>query len=94
MKLNTLIAALLVSSSASALEINDANRAQLEQLNGVGVTLAEKILVERDKARFAGWDELRQRVKGISGKRVAEWQAKGVTVNGEGPTAQRKEQAK
>jgi competence protein ComEA len=88
------LALLLACFSASALEINDANRAQLEQLKGVGVTLAEKILVEREKARFSGWDDLRQRVKGISGKRVTEWQAKGVTVNGEGRAAERKEQAK
>lgn len=94
MKRLTLIILLLAPVLAGALEINDANRAQLEQLNGVGVTLAEKILVERDKARFAGWDDLRQRVKGISGKRVTEWQAKGVTVNGEGRTAERKEQVK
>jgi competence protein ComEA len=94
MKLNTLVAALLVSSNASALEINDANRAQLEQLKGVGVTLAEKILVERERARFAGWDDLRKRVKGISSKRVSEWQAHGVTVNGQGRAAERKEQGK
>ncbi len=94
MKLVTLLASLLFSASAAALEINDANRAQLEQLNGVGVAMADRMLIEREKARFAGWDDLRKRVKGISGKRVAEWQARGVTVNGEGKAAERKEQGK
>ena len=94
MKLLSLLMGLLLSQSAAALEINDANRAQLEQLNGVGVTLADRILVERDKARFIGWDDLRKRVKGISGKRVTEWQAHGVTVNGQGRVAERKEQGK
>ncbi len=39
MKRLSLLMGLLLSQSAAALEINDANRAQLEQLNGVGVTL-------------------------------------------------------
>ncbi len=94
MKLLTLFATLLFSAGAFALEINDANRAQLEQLNGVGVALADRILLEREKARFAGWDDLRKRVKGLSGKRVAEWRAQGVTVNGEGAMARQKEQNK
>lgn len=94
MKRLALTLALLVPLFASALEFNDATRAQLEQLSGVGVTLADKILIERDKARFAGWDDLRQRVKGLSSKRVAQWQAQGVTVNGEARDARRKEPIK
>jgi competence protein ComEA len=83
MKAIALLLGLLLSFAASALEINDANRAQLEQLNGVGVTMADTMLREREKAPFAGWDDLRKRVKGIGGKRMQEWQAQGVTVNGE-----------
>ncbi len=94
MKRLSLLMGLLLSQSAAALEINDANRAQLEQLNGVGVTLADRILVERDKARFIGWDDLRKRVKGISGKRVTDWQAQGVTVNGQGAVTRQKEKDK
>lgn len=84
MKRNLLAAVLLCPLVAAALEINVASRAQLEQLNGVGVTMAEQLLAERAKAPFAGWDDLRQRVKGIGSKRAAQWQAQGVTVNGEG----------
>jgi len=84
MKLITLLAALLVPGVAHALEINVASRAQLEQLNGVGVTMAERMLSERERAPFAGWDDLLRRVKGISSKRVQQWQAQGVTVNGDG----------
>ena len=73
----------LVPLFAQAIEINEANRAQLEQLDGIGVVLADKMLKERSKAPFAGWDDLRKRVKGISGKRVQQWQSSGVTVNGE-----------
>jgi len=84
MKRTLLAAALLCPLAAAALEINEASRAQLEQLDGVGVTMAAQMLAERAKAPFAGWDDLRQRVKGIGSKRAAQWQAQGVTVNGEG----------
>lgn len=84
MKRNLLAAVLLCPLVAASLEINVASRAQLEQLNGVGVTMAEQMLAERAKAPFAGWEDLRRRVKGIGSKRAAQWQAQGVTVNGEG----------
>ena len=83
MKVFALLLALIAPLAAFALEINDASRADLEQLKGVGVTLADKMLKERDKAPFSGWDDLRARVKGLGSKRVQEWQGQGVTVNGE-----------
>jgi competence protein ComEA len=83
MKLFCLLVALLISAGANALEINQANRAQLEQLDGIGVVLADKMLKERSQAPFNGWADLRKRVKGISVKRIQQWQASGVTVNGE-----------
>jgi len=66
-----------------AQEINTATRAQLEQLNGIGVTMAERIMVERDRAPFKNWDDLERRVKGMRGARVQRLQAQGATVNGE-----------
>ncbi len=77
-----LFALLFAPALAWALELNDANRAQLEQLNGIGVTTAEVILQERAKAPFRDWIDLSQRVKGMSGKRLEQLQAQGVTVNG------------
>lgn len=73
---------LLLPGWVAALELNDANRAQLEQLNGIGVTVAEVILQERAKARFRDWIDLSRRVKGMSGKRIEQLQKQGVTVNG------------
>lgn len=77
-----LCALLMVPGLALALELNDANRAQIEQLNGIGVTTAEAILQERAKAPFRDWIDLSQRVKGLSGKRLEQLQRQGVTVNG------------
>jgi competence protein ComEA len=73
---------LLLPAWVAALELNDANRAQLEQLNGIGVTVADVILQERAKAPFRDWIDLSQRVKGMSGKRIEQLQKQGVTVNG------------
>jgi hypothetical protein len=42
---------------------------------------------------FAGWEDLRKRVKGLGPRRIAQWQSQGVTVNGErGPNAREEQQ--
>lgn len=74
--------AFLLPIAAAALEINTATRAELEQLNGVGVAMAERVLNERAKAPFRDWDDLRRRVKGMAGARIERLQGQGVTVNG------------
>ena len=66
-----------------AQEINTATRAELERLNGVGVTMAERIIVERERTPFTGWDDFERRVKGMRGARSQRLHAQGVTVNGE-----------
>lgn len=72
----------LLPLAAAALEINTATRAELEQLNGVGVAMAERVLNERAKAPFRDWDDLQRRVKGMAGARSERLRAQGVTVNG------------
>ncbi|MCS6945726.1 MAG: DUF655 domain-containing protein [Sutterellaceae bacterium] len=67
---------------ACALELNKANQAQLEQLDGLGVAMAERILAERAKAPFRDWEDLARRVKGMRGARSEQLQRQGVTVNG------------
>ena len=46
---------LLLPVAAAALEINTATRAQLEQLNGLGVATVERILQAREQRPFADW---------------------------------------
>ncbi|GMV57103.1 MAG: hypothetical protein AMXMBFR72_02230 [Betaproteobacteria bacterium] len=72
----------LLPLAAVPLEINTATRAELEQLNGVGVAMAERVLNERAKAPFRDWDDLQRRVKGMRGARSERLQGQGVTVNG------------
>jgi competence protein ComEA len=73
------------AGSASALEINEATRAQLERLDGLGVARVELILRERARAPFAGWDDLLARVQGIGTKGARRLGAQGLTVNGAAP---------
>ncbi|MCS7102242.1 MAG: DUF655 domain-containing protein [Burkholderiaceae bacterium] len=67
---------------AQALELNEASRAQLEQLDGLGVAMTDRILAERAKAPFRDWEDLARRVKGMRGARSEQLQRQGVTVNG------------
>jgi competence protein ComEA len=77
------VAGILWLSCATAQEINTATRAELERLNGIGVTMADRVLAERERAPFTSWSDLERRVKGIKGARAQRLQAQGVTVNGE-----------
>jgi len=76
-------AMLLAMTCVAAQEINTATRAQLEQLNGIGVTMADRIIAERERAPFTGWRDLERRVKGMRGARAQKLRAQGATVNGE-----------
>lgn len=88
------IVALLGLTGVAAQEINTATRAQLEQLNGIGVTMAERIIIERERAPFTGWDDFERRVKGMRGARAQRLQAQGATVNGErAPRGDRRERS-
>lgn len=72
----------LLPAAAAALEINTATRAQLEQLPGLGVATTERILQARGERPFSDWNDLAARVSGIRGKRAAQLQRQGLTVNG------------
>jgi competence protein ComEA len=68
-------------------DVNRANRAQLEQLRGIGPPLAETILVERDKGGpFRDWADLISRVRGIREARARQLSEAGLRV-GDAPYA-------
>ena len=81
-----LLALLFLSPALSAqpapLELNTATRAQLESLQGIGPSLAEKILLARRKSLFTDWNDLRRRVRGIGPKLAAKLSSQGLVVNG------------
>jgi competence protein ComEA len=67
-----LLAALLALPLAAAgLELNDASRAELERLDGVGVATATRILEERERGgAFRDWADLAARVPALRGRNL------------------------
>jgi competence protein ComEA len=70
---------------AQAVDANQANRAQLEQLRGIGPPLAEAILQARERGgAFKDWADLRARVRGVREAKARQLSAAGLTVDGAG----------
>jgi len=67
---------------AAPVEANSATQAELEQVPGVGPSIAQRILDERGKAPFKDWRDLIGRVSGIGTASAAKFSAGGLTVNG------------
>jgi competence protein ComEA len=68
-----------------AVEVNDANQAQLEMVKGIGTRLSEQILAERaSRGPFKDWADLAARVKGLRAAKAAQLSNAGLTVNGAG----------
>ena len=67
---------------AADLDLARANRAQLEQLRGIGPPLAEAILAERAVRPFASWPDLIARVKGIRESKARQLSAQGLRIAG------------
>lgn len=86
-----LIWALLLATNgraqASALELNTASRAQLESLAGLGPGLVERMLQARAEKPFEGWQDLRQRVRGVGPALALKLSTQGLRVAGQTWTA-------
>ena len=79
----TLVWVLLCASHAAfALEINQANPAELDSLKGMGPSLSAKVLKARTEAPFKSWADLMQRVSGVGRSKAKEFSDQGLTVNG------------
>lgn len=73
-------------SSANALDLNQATRAQLRAIKGVGDKLAGRILAAREHGRFVSMDDLAARVAGVGPKKLQKLREQGVLT---GPLAGR-----
>ena len=83
--MNKLLACLLVvfAGNAFAVDANNANRAQLEQVRHIGPPMADAILVARDKdGVFKDWADLMARVRGIRDAKAGKLSEAGLTVGG------------
>lgn len=76
-----LLAAMSLACHA-AVDVNQATRAELEAVKGLGPSISERILDERHKGAFKDWQDLIRRVKGVGESNAAKFSADGLTVNG------------
>ena len=76
-----LLATLSVACHA-AVDANQATRAELEAVKGLGPAISSNILDERRKGAFKDWQDLIRRVNGVGASNAAKFSADGLTVNG------------
>lgn len=67
----------------AAVDVNNADQAQLESIKGIGPAISAKILEERKKGNFKDWKDLEDRVKGVGDKNSVKFSQAGLTVSGQ-----------
>ena len=68
--------------SVFALEINQANEAELDGIKGMGPAMTRKVLNARAEKPFINWKDLMSRVTGIGKNKAQQFSDQGVLVNG------------
>ena len=68
--------------SVLALEINQANEAELDSIKGMGPAMTRKVLAARTEKPFTNWKDLMSRVAGIGKAKAQQFSDQGVLVNG------------
>lgn len=76
------LALLALGARAAGVDANSASQAELEQIPGIGPSVAVRILEARRKRRFDDWPDMIGRVGGIGERNAAKFSAAGLTVNG------------
>jgi competence protein ComEA len=74
--------AALRAQPTATLELNQASRAELESLPGIGPALAERLLTARAQQPFKDWADLRRRVRGIGAALARRLSTQGLRVQG------------
>ena len=72
-----------VQLSVFALEINQANEAELDSIKGMGPAMTRKVLAARADKPFINWKDLMSRVRGIGKNKAQQFSEQGVLVNGQ-----------
>ena len=68
--------------SVLALEINQANEAELDSIKGMGPAMTRKVLNARAEKPFINWKDLMSRVTGMGKNKAQQFSDQGVLVNG------------
>ncbi len=74
---------LMCCHAALALDINQANEAELDSVKGMGPSLSAKVLKARAQGAFKDWPDLMQRVSGIRQHIAQQFSDQGLTINGQ-----------
>ncbi|MDP1902175.1 MAG: helix-hairpin-helix domain-containing protein [Rubrivivax sp.] len=81
-RLITTLLAVFALNAFAAVDANQASRADLETVKGIGTGLSGKIVEARKAGSFKGWDDLIERVGGIGAGSAARLSQAGLTVEG------------
>ena len=81
-QLIAILFALFTLSAFAAVDANQASRADLETVKGIGPGLSGKIVEARKAGSFKNWDDLVERVSGIGPGNAVRFSQNGLTVAG------------
>ena len=77
-----ILAVLHCAVAFAAVEVNQANVAELDGIKGIGPAMSSRILDERKRGPFKDWADLMARVKGVGQASAARLSSEGLTVGG------------
>jgi competence protein ComEA len=77
-----MLLAVFTLSAFAAVDANQASRAELETVKGIGPGLSAKIIDARKSASFKDWADLVDRVGGVGPGNAARFSQAGLTVSG------------
>ena len=77
-----MLLAVFALNAFAAVDANQASRAELETVKGIGPGLSAKILDARKTGNFKSWDDLVDRVGGVGPGNAARFSQAGLTVGG------------
>ena len=77
-----MLLAVFAFNAFAAVDVNQASRAELETVKGIGPGLSAKILDARKAGNFKSWDDLVDRVGGVGPGNAARFSQAGLTVGG------------
>jgi competence protein ComEA len=77
------VVALMCCNTALALDVNQANEAELDSVKGMGPALRAKVLKARAQGPFENWADLMQRVSGIRHNKAQQFSEQGLTIDGQ-----------
>jgi competence protein ComEA len=80
----TLVLAVFALNAFAAADVNQATRAELETVKGIGPGLSGKIVDARKTGAFKDWADLVERVGGIGTANATKLSQAGLTVGGTG----------